>query len=53
MLRLLSDAEFLAAHAEGLLTEDEQKTILWEKPARSVKSAKWSAADAVLIDEAG
>lgn len=53
VLRLLSDAEFLAAHAEGLLTEDERKRLLWAKPARSVKSAKWSAADAVLIDEAG
>ncbi|QEV18739.1 HelD family protein [Streptomyces alboniger] len=52
VLRLLSDAEFLAAHAEGVLSEDEQKAILWTKPARSVKSAKWSAADAVLIDEA-
>ncbi|MDX3501010.1 AAA family ATPase [Streptomyces sp. ATCC51928] len=53
VLRLLSDAEFLAAHADGLLSEDEQKRLLWAKPARSVKSAKWSAADAVLIDEAG
>ncbi|MFF7487596.1 HelD family protein [Streptomyces luteogriseus] len=52
VLRLLSDAEFLAAHAEGILDADEQKAILWAKPARSVKSAKWSAADAVLIDEA-
>ncbi|MFJ8951627.1 HelD family protein [Streptomyces sp. NPDC102381] len=52
VLRLLSDAEFLAEHAEGLLDADEQKTILWEKPARSVKSAKWAAADAVLMDEA-
>lgn len=52
VLRLLSDAEFLAAHAEGILTDEEQKTILWVKPARSVKSAKWSLADAVLIDEA-
>ncbi|MFF7331016.1 ATP-binding domain-containing protein [Streptomyces sp. NPDC008150] len=52
VLRLLGDADFLAAHAEGLLTEDEQKTILWERPARSAKSAKWSSADAVLIDEA-
>ncbi|MFK4065839.1 HelD family protein [Streptomyces sp. NPDC029674] len=51
VLRLLSDAEFLAAHAEGILSEDEQKAVLWAKPARSVKSAKWSAADAVLIDE--
>ncbi|PKV86423.1 ATP-binding domain-containing protein [Streptomyces sp. TLI_146] len=52
VLRLLSDADFLAEHAQGVLTDDEQKTILWAKPARSVKSAKWSAADAVLIDEA-
>ncbi|MFE0174148.1 HelD family protein [Streptomyces sp. NPDC059002] len=52
VLRLLSDAEFLAAHAEGVLSEEEQKAVLWAKPARSVKSAKWSAADAVLIDEA-
>ncbi|WP_404828089.1 HelD family protein [Streptomyces canus] len=52
VLRLLTDADFLAAHAQGILDEDEQKTILWAKPVRSVKSAKWSAADAVLIDEA-
>ncbi|MET9786075.1 HelD family protein [Streptomyces canus] len=52
VLRLLTDAGFLAVHAEGILDEDEQKTILWGKPVRSVKSAKWSAADAVLIDEA-
>ncbi|WP_060891256.1 HelD family protein [Streptomyces europaeiscabiei] len=51
VLRLLSDADFLAVHADGILTDDEQKTILWVKPARSVKAAKWSAADAVLIDE--
>ncbi|MFI8167940.1 HelD family protein [Streptomyces sp. NPDC085931] len=52
VLRLLSDAEFLATHAEGILDADEQKAILWAKPARSVKSARWSTADAVLIDEA-
>ncbi|MGW7466360.1 HelD family protein [Streptomyces xantholiticus] len=52
VLRLLSDAEFLAEHAEGLLSAGEQATILFAKPPRSVKSAKWSAADAVLIDEA-
>lgn len=52
VLRLLSDADFLAVHADGILSEDEQKTILWAKPVRSVKSARWSAADAVLIDEA-
>ncbi|MFE8947577.1 HelD family protein [Streptomyces sp. NPDC007856] len=52
VLRLLTDADFLAEHAAGILDEDEQKTILWARPVRSVKSAKWSAADAVLIDEA-
>ncbi|MFD6324013.1 HelD family protein [Streptomyces sp. NPDC058442] len=52
VLRLLADPDFLAEHAAGLLDEDEQKAILWTKPTRSVRSAKWSAADAVLIDEA-
>jgi DNA helicase IV len=52
VLRLLTDADFLAEHAEGILDEDEQKTILWVKPVRSVKAARWSSADAVLIDEA-
>ncbi|MFC8295569.1 HelD family protein [Streptomyces sp. NPDC057242] len=52
VLRLLGDAEFLAEHAEGVLTEDERKLLLWEKPGRSVRTAKWSAADAVLVDEA-
>ncbi|WP_412566197.1 HelD family protein [Streptomyces nojiriensis] len=51
VLRLLSDPEFLALHAADVLTEDEQKLLLWPKPFRSVKSAKWSAADLVLIDE--
>ncbi|GGR14249.1 ATP-binding domain-containing protein [Streptomyces netropsis] len=52
VLRLLSEAEFLAEHAEGVLDAEEQAEILWAKPARGVKSAKWSAADAVLVDEA-
>ncbi|WP_078910583.1 AAA family ATPase [Streptomyces sp. NRRL S-87] len=51
VLRLLSDPEFLAEHADGVLTEAEQELIRWAKPFRSVKSAKWSAADAVLVDE--
>ncbi|MGW4193730.1 HelD family protein [Streptomyces sp. NPDC005004] len=52
VLRLLTDEAFLAEHAAGILDEDEQKAILHAKPVRSVKSAKWSAADAVLVDEA-
>ncbi|GAA2912481.1 AAA family ATPase [Streptomyces thioluteus] len=52
VLRLLSDAEFLAEHAAGLLSAEEQRAVLWARPARGPKSAKWSAADAVLVDEA-
>ncbi|MEU3345592.1 UvrD-helicase domain-containing protein [Streptomyces sp. NPDC006700] len=52
VLRLLTDADFLAEHADGILTEEERKTLLWARPVRSVKSAKWSTADAVLVDEA-
>lgn len=52
VLRLLSDPDFLALHAADVLTADEQKLLLWPKPFRGVKSAKWSAADLVLIDEA-
>ncbi|MGP3687689.1 HelD family protein [Streptomyces sp. IBSNAI002] len=52
VLRLLSDPEFLALHAADVLTPEEQRQLLWPKPFRSVKAAKWSAADLVLIDEA-
>ncbi|MFF0432836.1 HelD family protein [Streptomyces sp. NPDC004327] len=51
VLRLLGDADFLAEHSAGILDDEERKALLWPKPYRSVKSAKWSAADAVLIDE--
>ncbi|GAA5007487.1 AAA family ATPase [Kitasatospora paranensis] len=50
--RLLSDPVFLAECADGVLTADEQRAVLWEKPARSARTAAWSAADAVLVDEA-
>ena len=52
VLRLLTDADFLAASAEGILTAEEQQLILMRKPARSVGAARWSLADVVLIDEA-
>jgi DNA helicase IV len=48
--RLLSDAGFLASCSEAL-TEDERTALLWPKPARGWKSAKWSVADTVLLDE--
>ena len=48
---LFTDPEALAASADGVLDADEQKALLWAKPPRSYKSARWSAADLVLLDE--
>ncbi|MFD1939159.1 HelD family protein [Nonomuraea mangrovi] len=51
LFRLLSDAEFLASAARSDLSAEEQEALLWRKPYRSWKSARWSAADAALLDE--
>lgn len=51
LFRLLSDSAFLGAAADGLYTVDEQAALRWPKPFRSARSARWSAADAVLLDE--
>jgi DNA helicase IV len=48
---LLTRQAVLAEAAEGLLDADEQKALLWTEPPRSWKSARWSAADLVLLDE--
>jgi DNA helicase IV len=50
--RLLADPQTLAAAADGLLSESEQALLSWAKPPRTSKAAKWTAADAVLLDEA-
>ncbi|HEY6740693.1 MAG TPA: AAA family ATPase, partial [Actinopolymorphaceae bacterium] len=52
VFRLLSDREFLAVHADGLLSEEEQALLVWPKPPRSAGAARWTLADAALIDEA-
>jgi DNA helicase IV len=52
VLRLLTDAEFLAAAADGVLTAAEQQLIRMRKPARSPAAARWTLADVILIDEA-
>ncbi|MFI7410433.1 HelD family protein [Streptomyces sp. NPDC049627] len=49
--QLLGDPAVLEAAADGLLDAAEQKALLWAKPPRSWKSARWSAADLVLLDE--
>jgi DNA helicase IV len=49
---LLSSAAALAEAADGVLTAAEQAAIAWPAPPRGPGSARWSAADVVLIDEA-
>jgi DNA helicase IV len=51
ILRLLTDSKFLAASADGILSDEEQATVSMAKPARSVSAARWSLADVILIDE--
>ncbi|MCZ2848026.1 HelD family protein [Modestobacter sp. VKM Ac-2978] len=48
---LFTDPERLARAARGVLTEEEQALLHWPKPPRSVRAARWTAADAVLVDE--
>jgi len=48
---LLSDAATLARHGADLLSDTERSTLLWASPAAGRGSARWSAADTVLVDE--
>ncbi|WP_329423806.1 AAA family ATPase [Streptosporangium sp. NBC_01495] len=48
---LLGDPAALAVASDGILTLGERSAILWARPPRSFKSARWSAADLVLLDE--
>jgi DNA helicase IV len=52
VLSLLSDGDVLAAAAKDVLTEDEQTLLLWPTAPRGPATARWSSADAVLVDEA-
>ncbi|MFF7245264.1 HelD family protein [Embleya sp. NPDC008237] len=51
LAELLTDPDALAAAADGILTADEQRAIRWIRPPRSWRSARWTAADLVLLDE--
>ncbi|MEV6182324.1 AAA family ATPase [Streptomyces sp. NPDC052015] len=48
---LLSDPAELAEAAAGLLDPEERQALRLPRPPRSVRSARWSAADLVLLDE--
>ena len=53
---LLRDPAALAEAAgtgpDALLTAAEQELLCWVRPARTARATRWSAADAVLLDEA-
>jgi DNA helicase IV len=51
IMKLLTDAGFLAKAADGILSSAEQRLIMIQKPPRSAGTARWSLADAILIDE--
>jgi hypothetical protein len=49
---LLTDAGLLARAARGVLDDAEQALLHWSTPPRSIRTAPWTEADAVLVDEA-
>lgn len=51
VMALMSDAGLLATCAEGVLSPDEQGLLRWPVAPRGPRSAPWTAADAVLVDE--
>jgi hypothetical protein len=51
LFRLLSDPEFLAGCAAGILSGSEQLLLTWTRPPRTPGSARWTTADLVLLDE--
>src|SRR4051794_9074969 len=52
VLRLLSAPAVRAECAADVLSDDEQRQLLWTTPPATPGSVKWSVADAFLIDEA-
>jgi DNA helicase IV len=51
LAELFTDPAALSRAADGLLDAGEQEALRWPKPPRSFRSARWSAADVVLLDE--
>ncbi|WP_017601919.1 HelD family protein, partial [Nocardiopsis lucentensis] len=52
VLGLLTDPERLARAADGVLSPDEQRSVLLPGRPRGPKSARWSEEDLALVDEA-
>jgi len=51
LFSLLSDADALKRRTADLLTDEERSILLWANPPAGRGSTRWSAADAVLLDE--
>nr|WP_284288379.1 hypothetical protein [Angustibacter aerolatus] len=51
VMDLLGDPAALAAAADGVLDDGEQALLRWDAPVRGPRTAPWTAADAVLVDE--
>ncbi|MGH8823441.1 MAG: HelD family protein [Jiangellaceae bacterium] len=52
VMRLLGEPGYLDEVADGLLEPAERRLLQWNRPARGPRTAPWSHADAVLVDEA-
>ena len=50
---VFSDAAALAEAADGILTGDEQRSLLWTDSPRTRSAARWTRADMALLDEVG
>jgi DNA helicase IV len=48
---LFTDRELMARAARGVLDDAEQEALMWRPAPRSVRTAPWTEADAVLADE--
>ena len=51
LARLFTDPGWLAEHADGILTHEEQRILLWDNAPRTKARIRWSPADHVLLDE--
>lgn len=49
--RLWAEPEFLARCGEGVLSETEQKALLWDVAPATPARSRWSVFDHVLLDE--
>jgi DNA helicase IV len=51
LVRLYCEPDFLRSAAHDALSEDELRMLAWDKAPRSARSARWTQADLVLLDE--